>query len=405
MSEAALDAHIVVSRTAGFRLDASLTAAPGETVAIMGPSGAGKSTILGVIAGLIRAPGCSVRLDGTELEGRRPVPPARRGIVLLGQEPHLFPHLTARENVAFGPRARGVERELARRSADEWLWRVGLDGLGIHRPAELSGGQQQRVALARALATEPRLLLLDEPLTSLDPETAGDIRTLLDEQLQRSSVTSLVVTHDAIDAASLADRLIVIEDGRVTQEGPVRDVLSAPATRFVAVAAGVNRVVGVAEGGTWRTRANGAEVVLATSHRASRAVAGSDGASIAALVRPGAVRLEPAPETTWTGALRLAREAEPLAGSWLARIVRLEQTPAGARVHTAEPAVAVDVTSDAVAVLGLAPGMPVRLRVAPGDVRFAAVDPAPANPASAESAHEDSADGAPARRGSSDTAD
>lgn len=382
MSGDALDAHVVVSRAAGFRLDVSLTAARSETVAIMGPSGAGKSTLLGVIAGLIRATGCSVRIDGVELDGRRPVPPARRGIVLLGQQPHLFPHLTARENVAFGPRARGVERELARRSADEWLWRVGLDGLGIHRPAELSGGQQQRVALARALATEPRLLLLDEPLTSLDPETGGDIRTLLDEQLQHSGVTSLVVTHDAIDAASLADRLVVIEDGRVTQEGAVRDVLTTPATRFVAVASGINRVVGVAEGGMWRSRADGTEVVLASSHRASRAAAALDGAPLAALVRPGAVRLDPAPEMTWTGALRLAREAEPSVGSWLARVVRLEQTPAGARVHTAEPSVAVDLPADAVAALRLSPGMPVRLRVAPADVRFAAVEPPAARSAS-----------------------
>lgn len=373
MTGGSLDAHVVVARRGGFRLDAAVIAEPGEAVAIMGPSGAGKSTLLGAIAGLVRTRQGHVRIDGTDVAGRRPLPPQKRGVVLLGQDPRLFPHLSARDNVAFGLRARGADREHAQREADEWLWKVGLDGVGAHRPAELSGGQQQRAALARALATDPRVLLLDEPLTALDPETAGDIRALLHEQLLHSRSTAVIVTHDAVDAASLASRLVVLEGGRVSQEGPVRAVLAAPATRFAAAVAGVNRLVGRAEAGSWRTRANGADIVLTATDAASRAAAEAGGAELAALLRPGDVRLALAPETSWTGALRLARTAEPESGSWLARIVRLEQTPAGARIHTAEPAVAVDVAADDVAALGLAPGVVVRLSADASVVRFVAV--------------------------------
>ncbi len=387
MTGGSLDAHVVVARRGGFRLDTALAVAPGEIVAVMGPSGAGKSTLLGAIAGLVRVRDGFVRIDGADAAGRRPLPPQKRGVVLLGQDPRLFPHLSARDNVAFGLRSRGADREHARREADEWLWKVGLDGVGAHRPSELSGGQQQRAALARALATEPRVLLLDEPLTALDPETAGDIRALLHEQLLHSKTTAVIVTHDAVDAASLATRLVVIEGGRVTQDGPVRAVLTAPASRFAAAVAGVNRVVGRADRGAWRTSANGADVVLTTTDADSRAAAEADGAELAALLRPGDVRLELAPETSWTGALRLAREAEPTAGSWLARVVRLEQTPAGARVHTAEPPVAVDLAAADVAALDLAPGVVVRLSIDPTAVRFVgragAPAPAPA-PAPAE---------------------
>src|SRR5690606_18590494 len=161
----------------------------------------------------------------------------------------LFPHMSARDNVAFGLRARGVARPVAAREADAWLERVGLGGWGGRRPSELSGGQQQRVALARALATHPRLLPLAEPLTALDAETAGDVRGLLHEQLTAVRATAIVVTHDAVDAAALARRLLVVEGGTVVQEGPVQRVLAAPATRFAAAVSGLNRLVGVARDG------------------------------------------------------------------------------------------------------------------------------------------------------------
>lgn len=243
MTGAALDAHVVVTR-AGFRLDVAVQAGPGEIVAVMGPSGAGKSTLLAAIVGLVGLDGGAIRLDGTTVADAQAgvdVPPDRRGVVLLGQDPRLFPHLTAGENVAFGPRAQGVDKATARALAAEWLERVGLDGAGDRHPDRLSGGQQQRVALARALAVEPRVLLLDEPLTSLDVETAADVRDLLRAQLAATRATAVVVSHDASDAAALAGRLIVIEGGRVAQSGSVADVLGAPATRFVAAVAAAHR--------------------------------------------------------------------------------------------------------------------------------------------------------------------
>jgi molybdate transport system ATP-binding protein len=239
MTGAALDARVRVQHGA-YALDVELQADAGEIVAVMGPSGAGKSTLFDAIAGFVPLTAGQVLLDERTVDaasGPR-IPPQRRGIVLLGQEPRLFPHLSARENIAFGPRARGTARAVARAEADAWLERVGLVGTGDRRPAQLSGGQQQRVALARALATAPRLLLLDEPLTSLDPETAAGIRTLLRAQLSETGTTALVATHDAVDAESLAGRLVVLEAGRIMQEGGVRAVLDAPATLFVeAVAA------------------------------------------------------------------------------------------------------------------------------------------------------------------------
>ena len=362
MTGGALDAHVALERR-GFRLDAALTLAAGDVVALMGPSGAGKSTLLAAIAGLVPVRHGHTRIDGVEVGAPRPLAPHRRGVVLLGQEPRLFPHLTAIDNIAFGMRAHGVTRQAARTAAQDWLRRVGLDGLGQRRPAELSGGQQQRVALARALATEPRVLLLDEPLTALDPETAGEVRTLLAEQLRAADATALVVTHDALDAASLASRLLILEDGSLTQAGAVREVLTTPATRFAAAVAGTNRLIGVAHGGAWTSGAGESRLVLLSDDEVSRRAAARDGAGLAAFVRPADVVLEPAADAS----------AAPDAGEWNARIVRLDHTPGGARVQTAEPPVAVEVAADAVAAWGLAPGRPVRLRVDPGAVRFAPV--------------------------------
>lgn len=375
MTGGSLDARVVLRRREGFRLDAPVSAEPGEIVAVMGPSGAGKSTLLAAIAGLVRADDGFVRIDGDDMSSARPrrhVPPAERNVVMLGQEPRLFPHLTARENIAFGPRSHGVARDVAHHDADEWMWRVGLPGLGGQHPGQLSGGQQQRVALARALAVSPKVLLLDEPFTALDPETAGDLRALLREQLEATESTALIVTHDAVDAAALARRIVVIEDGAVTQAGGVAEVLALPATRFAAAIAGTNRVVGIAENGAWTLRAGDTAVRLTAADPASRAAAARDGAPLAALIRPGAIQLRRAVGDTWTGALRLASVAET--GSWLARVVRLEQTPAGARVHTADPAIAVDVPTDAVAALSLVPGAPVQLHADPADVRLLHVD-------------------------------
>ncbi len=369
-----LDAHVVVQRRGAPRVEMAVRAQPGEIVAVMGPSGAGKSTVLAAIAGLVRLSDGHVRVEGRTVSAaspRRHVAPAARETVLLGQEPRLFPHLSARENVAFGPRAQGTPRRQARRAADELLWRVGLPGAGDRRPGELSGGQQQRAALARALAVDPKVLLLDEPLTSLDAETAGEIRGVLAEQLTATRASTVIVTHDVVDAAALADRLVILESGHVAQQGPVREVLAAPATAFAAAVAGVNRVAGVARGGAWVAAADGREVVLTADDDRSRAAAAADGAPLVAFVRPSAIHVERADDETWTAALALARDDAPRAGEWVARVDRLEQTPAGVRVHTASPALAADVPAEAVAARGIATGRPVRLRIAATDVRLA----------------------------------
>ena len=341
---AGLDARVVMRR-GGFALEAVVQVPGGSVVALMGPSGAGKSTLLGVLAGLTGFDEGHVRLGGRTLDESpaRRTPPASRGVVLLGQDPRLFPHLSARDNVAFGLRVHGATKAAAADGAVDWLRRVGLEDLGGRRPAQLSGGQQQRVALARALATAPAAILLDEPLTSLDTETAGDVRALLHQQLAATGTTAVVATHDAVDAVALASRLVVLEDGRVTQSGPVREVLASPATRFAAAVAGLNRVVGTVDAAAWRA----GNLVLPLP-------AGAQHPSLAAVFRPSDVGV--------------VDGAPSGAAEWTAHIVRLEQTPAGVRVRTADPDVAVDVTADRAA--GLAPGDPITLRVDPADVRF-----------------------------------
>ncbi|GAA1699343.1 hypothetical protein GCM10009808_16180 [Microbacterium sediminicola] len=235
---AALAAHVVVDRPA-FRVDLRVDLAPGEILAIMGPSGAGKSTLLDALAGFVPLSDGAIQIAGrlvARADVARPrhgihLAPAARGVALLSQDPRLFPHLSARENIAFGPRARGLSRETARQVADEWLDRVGLPDAGHRHPHELSGGQQQRVALARALAADPALVLLDEPLTGLDPLTAEELRAVLATQL---SCTAIIATHSVRDAAVLAHRLALIEEGRFSQQGLLDDILDAPATPFAA---------------------------------------------------------------------------------------------------------------------------------------------------------------------------
>lgn len=308
-----LQARVVVDR-ARFRVDVALDAAAGETVAIMGPSGAGKSTLLDALAGLVPLNGGEVVVAGRTVERvaapRVHTPPMQRGVVLLGQDPRLFPHLNARENVAFGPRAAGTPAAQARADADAWLDRVGLGGLGSRMPRELSGGEQQRVAIARALAASPRVVLLDEPLVALDPVTASEIRGTLREQLV--GVTTVAVTHDAGDAVALAERLFVIEAGAVVQSGPVREVLAAPASAFVASVADMNRMPGVSAGGGLTDAAGR----MLTS--ADTALAVADGVALAAVFRPRDVRIVDGPG----------------ANAWPAEVVRVEPTLLGIRVHT-----------------------------------------------------------------------
>jgi molybdate transport system ATP-binding protein len=240
-------------RRGGFLLDLSLAVEPGEVVALLGPNGAGKSTTLRVLAGLLPCDDGVVRLGRAVLEdtdARVRMPPERRQVGVVFQDYLLFPHLTARENVAFGLRSRGVERAEARRRADEWLGRVGLSDLAGRRPRELSGGQAQRVALARALVADPLMMLLDEPLAALDAGTRVAVRADLRRHLAAFAGPSVVVTHDALDAFVLADRLVVLESGRVVQTGTPEEVARRPVTDYVARLVGLNLYRGHAADGT-----------------------------------------------------------------------------------------------------------------------------------------------------------
>ncbi|QDY89974.1 ABC transporter ATP-binding protein [Arthrobacter sp. UKPF54-2] len=236
--------------------DVALGLGPAEKVAVLGPNGAGKSTLLSVVAGLVRPDAGRAELDGRVLFdlGQGPqawTPPHRRGTALLAQEPLLFPHLSALENVAFGPRSAGSPRAQARETARHWLAEVDAADLAGRRPAELSGGQAQRVAVARALAADPGLLLLDEPMAALDVHAAPLLRRLLKRVL--AGRRAIIVTHDVLDAYMLADRVVVLEGGRITEEGPTREVLQRPRSRFAAGLAGLNLLAGTVTTGGLRT--------------------------------------------------------------------------------------------------------------------------------------------------------
>ncbi|HOQ22222.1 MAG TPA: ABC transporter ATP-binding protein [Microbacterium sp.] len=359
--------HVALQR-GSFEMDARLTAAPGEVVALMGPSGAGKSTLLSVVSGLVRAARGYVRVDGADVSSARVhVPPQQRGVVLLGQQARLFPHLSARENVAFALVARSrrdervsrvsqmsrASRRERRAEADRWLDRVGLGADAARLPEALSGGQQQRVALARALAARPRVLLLDEPFAALDPATAADVRSMLSDQVRRTGTTTVIVTHAVVDAIALADRLMLMEAGAIAQQGAPREVLTAPRTAFAATLAGVARVPGLVGGGYWRS---GALTVT---------VPGSaDGAAVL-LVPSGAARIVP---EQGRGAAD-AREERPVL--WRTHVARIEATPAGARLHVSDPEADVEISAAELAAHDLAVGSPVVFALDPQLVRLA----------------------------------
>jgi molybdate transport system ATP-binding protein len=230
-----LDATLALS-LGPLDLDVHLQVASGTITAIVGPNGAGKTTLLRTLAGLIIPDRGRVLLGGELLEDTDrdlSVPTERRAIAMVFQDHQLFVDLSVRENVAFGLRARGVRRAEARRVADAWLARVGLEGTGDRRPDELSGGQTQRVALARSLAISPSLLLLDEPLAALDAETRTTLRPELRDHLRTSGIPTLMVTHDPDDARLIADHIVVLEAGRITQQGALSDLAADPRSAYV----------------------------------------------------------------------------------------------------------------------------------------------------------------------------
>jgi molybdate transport system ATP-binding protein len=323
-------------------VDVGLEVGPDEVVALLGPNGAGKSTVLRALAGLVPIDHGRIELDGTVLDEPATgtyVPTRDRSIGVVFQDLLLFPRLSALDNVAFGLRSKGRSKAEARAEAGAWLDRLGVAARAAARPGALSGGEAQRVALARALVTGPRLLLLDEPLSALDAGTRVAVRSELRRHLAEFAGSRLIVTHDPVDALVLADRLVIVEEGRVVQTGTGAEVTARPASRYVATLVGLNLLEGTATGERSVRLASGAELVVADP---------VPGPSVAVAVRPQAVALH----------------AEAPAGSprnaWPATVADLEADAGRVRVTLDGPVpVTAEVTPAAVADLGLVPGRPV----------------------------------------------
>ena len=249
----------IVTSVGDFHLDAQLACAPGETVALLGPNGAGKSVIVKAIAGLQPIERGCIRIDSTPVDEPASttfIPPEHRRVGVVFQDYLLFPHMTVRQNIEFGPRNLKVTG-----TTQPWIERLDLTELLERKPAQLSGGQSQRVAIARALATNPRALLLDEPLAALDAATKQEVRGQLRHFLTDFEHGTILVTHDPLDALVLADRIVVVEDGRVTQQGPTAEVASQPRTDYLAKILGVNLLRGDVHEGVMTADGGGSLVV------------------------------------------------------------------------------------------------------------------------------------------------
>ena len=344
----------VRARVGGFALRGQLRAEPGEILAVLGPNGAGKSTLLGAIAGHVHDVAGTIRLGDAELHAAngRQVPPEHRRVGLLGQRSLLFPHLTVLDNVAFGPLAQGRGRSEAGAEAAALLDEVGMSGFEDRRPAQLSGGQQQRVAIARALAARPGALLLDEPFSGLDAQTAAQARRLIAELRDRRGIPMILVTHDVLDAVVLAERTAVLQDGEVVQEGTTRDVLGHPGSAFVAALAGVNLVTGRAD---------------ADGRLVHPGAAGAPGAQIVFPPLAGATVGDEMSAVFAPGAVRIGTAVDGI--HWAGTVDSLEPIPGGVRITTLEhPGIAVDCSSSTAVSVGVRPGARLSFALSPADV-------------------------------------
>jgi molybdate transport system ATP-binding protein len=333
----------VIARRGEFEVRAGFEAGSGETVALLGPNGSGKSTIVLAIAGLLPVIEGTIVLDGQvmDAEGEPPLPPERRPVGVVFQDLLLFPHLSAVENVAFPLRARGVDRSEARDRARRLLDRLGLAERVDASPRDLSGGEAQRVALARALVAEPALLLLDEPLSALDVGARARIRELVHQELARFPGVRIIVTHDPAEASMLADRLVLLEEGRITQVGTPEEIRTEPRSRYAAELVGVNAFRGSlvrADGGAGRLTTDDGEVLVSWPDS-------FDGGEVIGLVRPADVTLSlERPD----GSARNAFEG-------VVTSVAIEGQRARVRIASAPPIVA-EVTVGSVERLGIRDG-------------------------------------------------
>ncbi|MFX4272220.1 ABC transporter ATP-binding protein [Propionibacteriaceae bacterium Y1685] len=303
-----------------FVLDLRLRLAEGEVLVLLGPNGAGKSTALRALAGLVASDGAIVlagrRVDRLSAESRR--------VGMVFPDHLLFPHLTVLDNIAFGPRSIGLRRRKSLAVAREWVERFDLAALVHRRPAQLSSGQSQRVALARALAAGPELLLLDEPLAALDGRRRMHVRSALRRELRSLTRGAIVVTHDPIDAMVLADRVVVVEEGRIVQEGSPAEVAAHPRTDHLAHVFGLNLVPGHADGATVRM-AETPGVITASGEQDGEVFAAFAPAAVSVMISPPVG----SPRNVWEGSIR---QAEPVGD-----LVRLEvEVPALGRTVRAD---------------------------------------------------------------------
>ncbi|MEU7115874.1 ABC transporter permease [Streptomyces sp. NPDC046182] len=316
----------------------TLDAEPGTTIAVVGPNGAGKTTLLRALLGLTPRAHADLRLGDVDVTG---LPPHRRHVAWVPQDGALFPHLSALANTAYGLRAQGVRRAEARRTAQQWLDRLGVGHLAHRRPAQLSGGQAQRVALARALAARPRLLVLDEPLAALDQTTKARVRHALRSHLQGFGGVCLIVTHDPVEAVSLADRVLVLDEGRALQDASPAEVSRHPRSAWVARMLGRNAWPGTATAEGLALTAGGTLVVADTLPTGTEALAVIAPEAVAVhRERPGG-----SPRNVWPGTVREITAS----GSRLRVLITSDEAPD----------LVAEITPQAAAELGLADGTPV----------------------------------------------
>ncbi|GGO87095.1 hypothetical protein GCM10012280_24790 [Wenjunlia tyrosinilytica] len=339
------------ARVTGFT-DLMLDAEPGTTIAVVGPNGAGKTTLLRAMLGLTNRSHAELRLGDREVTA---LPPHRRAVAWVPQDGALFPHLTALRNTAYGMRAHGTGRAEARRAAQQWLDRLGVGHLANRRPTQLSGGQAQRVALARALAARPRLLLLDEPLAALDQTTRARVRHTLRHHLSGFGGVCLIVTHDPVEAVSLADRVLVLDEGRALHYAPPAEVSRHPRSPWVARMLGRN---------AWAGMTTDDGLALPGEGRIVVADPLPEGAEALAIIGPEAVSLHRdrprgSPRNVWPGRIREITTV----GSRLRVLVASDEVPD----------IVAEITPHAAAELGLAELTPVWTSVKATEVTLVAL--------------------------------